>query len=95
MVQIIWLKSAKNDKRNYDYISTDSKKYAKRQVQKIQSPTEILKFNIEIGRVVPKLSDPSVRGIFERNYRIIYRIINQLTIYTIFIQHSEGQFPRG
>ena len=95
MVQIIWLKSAKNDLRDiYDYISKDSRRYAKQQVQRIQSTSEIIKSNIEIGRVVPELANSSVREVFERNYRIIYRIIDIETIHIIFVHHSARQFPR-
>jgi toxin ParE1/3/4 len=95
MVQIIWLKSARNDLKDiYDFIAIDSNRYAKLQVEKIQLNTEILKSNIELGRVVPELSDPCIREIFERNYRIIYRIINPSTIHIIFIHHSARQFPR-
>lgn len=36
MVEIRWLKEAKNDFKNiYDYVSIDSKRYTKRQVEKI------------------------------------------------------------
>lgn len=57
MVQIIWLKAARTDLKDiYDYISKDSNRYARQQVHKIQISTEIIKTHIEIGRVVPELS---------------------------------------
>lgn len=44
MVRIKWLRSAKIDlKEIYDFISLDSKKYARFQIEKIQNKTEILK----------------------------------------------------
>jgi toxin ParE1/3/4 len=44
MVRLKWLKSAKEDlKEIYNYISFDSKRYAKLKVQRIQNRTEILK----------------------------------------------------
>ena len=92
MVQIIWLKSAISDlKEIYQYISNDSKRYARQQVHKIQTSTEIIKTHIEIGRVVPELSDRSIREIIVRNYRVIYRIINSQTIHILFIHHSSKE----
>ncbi|NCT16644.1 MAG: hypothetical protein COZ75_03635 [Flavobacteriaceae bacterium CG_4_8_14_3_um_filter_34_10] len=44
MVQIKWLKSAKQDlKEIYDYIALDSKRDAQLQVERIQQKTELLK----------------------------------------------------
>ena len=50
MVEIRWLKEARDDlKEIYDYISRDSKRYAKRQVDKIFDRTQILKSHIYAG----------------------------------------------
>ena len=47
MVKISWLKEARDDLKDiFDYISRDSKKYAKRQVDKIILRTQILKKQI-------------------------------------------------
>lgn len=68
MVQIKWLVSAKNDlKEIYDYISFDSKRYAKLQVERIQNKTEILKSQIKIGKIVEEINDPEVREVVEGN----------------------------
>ena len=96
MVKIVWLKSARNDLFDiFDYIATDSKRYAKLQIEKIQTATEIIKSNIEIGRSVPEANDPSVREIFERKYRIIYRVVSEDLVHIIFVHHSARHFPRG
>lgn len=51
MVQIKWLKAAKDDLKDiYIYISRDSKSYAKRQVDQLFSRTQILKNHIRAGR---------------------------------------------
>lgn len=95
MVQVDWLKSAKNDLLDiYDYIALDSKRYARLQVEKIQSATEGIKSNVEIGRVVPELNDTSIREIFERHYRIIYRIVAKDLVHIIYIHHAARHFPR-
>lgn len=88
MVQIKWLKSAKNDlKEIYDFISLDSKRYGKYQVEKIQSKTDILKTGTVIGKKVSEIDDEKVREIFEGNYRIIYRIISQDEIHILLVHH--------
>ena len=73
MVKIRWLQEAKNDLRDiYDYISTDSKSYAKRQVEKFFQRTLILKKHIRAGKIVEELEKEEIREIVEGNYRIIY-----------------------
>lgn len=89
MVQIKWLRSAKNDlKEIYDYISLDSKRYARFQIEKIQAKTEILKSGYLIGKKVSEIDDENVRELFEGNYRIIYRIINRKEIHIILVHHG-------
>lgn len=95
MVQVVWLKSARNDLLEiFEFIAKDSKRYAKLQVNKIQSATELLKSDVEIGRIVPELNDYKIREIIVRNYRIIYRILNAELIHVLFIHHTSRKFPR-
>jgi toxin ParE1/3/4 len=83
VVQIKWLKSAKSDlKEIYDFISLDSKRYARFQIEKIQHKTEILKNGNIIGKKVSEVDYENVREIFEGNYRIICRIISKDEIHT-------------
>ena len=89
MVQIRFLLVAKNDLKDiYDYIALDSKKYAKYQVEKIKNKTEILKSQIEIGKIVEEIGNPKIRELIEGNYRIIYRIVDKKTIHILMIHHS-------
>jgi len=75
MVRIKWLRSAKIDlKKIYDFISLDSKRYARFQIEKIQNKTEILKTGMIVGKKVSEIDDNNVREIFEGNYIIIYHI---------------------
>jgi len=86
MVRVNWTIQAVNDLKDIaDYISKDSKVYAKRQVLKIRNSTIILKTNILVGRKVPEIQDEKIREILEGNYRIVYRIVseNQIDILTI------------
>lgn len=89
MVRIKWLKSAKTDlKEIFDFISLDSKRYARFQIEKIQNKTEILKTGMLTGKRVSEMDDDNVREIFEGNYRIIYRIISQNEIHILLVHHG-------
>lgn len=91
----MWLQSAKNDLREiYDYISKDSKRYAQLQVEKIRIRTEILKNQIEIGKVVVELENENIRELIEGNYRIIYRITSKHEIHILMIQHGARDLSR-
>ena len=89
MVRINWTFQAKNDLKDIaDYISKDSKLYAKRQVSKIRNRTNILKLHKHSGRKVLEIPDENIREIIEGNYRIIYRIINETRIDILTVHHS-------
>ncbi|WP_312392606.1 type II toxin-antitoxin system RelE/ParE family toxin [Chryseobacterium sp.] len=89
MVQTKWLKSAKTDlKEIYDFISLDSKKYARFQIEKIQRKTEILKTGNIVGKKVPEIEDEKIREIIEGNYRIIYRIVSIEEVHIILVHHG-------
>jgi len=89
VVRIKWLRSAKIDlKEIYDFISLDSKRYARFQIEKIQNKTEILKTGMIIGKRVSEIDNDNVREIFEGNYRIIYGIISKNEIHILLIHHG-------
>ncbi|MFY1045835.1 type II toxin-antitoxin system RelE/ParE family toxin [Chryseobacterium sp. GP-SGM7] len=95
MVRIKWLKSAKTDlKEIYDFISLDSKRYARFQIEKIQVKTEILKTGMITGKRVTEMDDDNVREIFEGNYRIIYRIISKNEVHILLIHHGAKDILR-
>ena len=95
MVQLKWLKSAKKDlKEIYDYISTDSKRYAKFTVEKIYLKTNILKTNIEIGKTVEEMKTETIRELAEGNYRIIYKIISAQEIHILMVHHGARDLQR-
>ena len=89
MVQINWTFQAKNDLKGIaDYISKDSILYAKRQVLKIRSRTDVLKSQNYSGRMVPEIQDENIREILEGNYRIIYRVVNENRVDILTVHHS-------
>lgn len=95
MVQIKWLIEAKTDlKEIYDYISSDSKRYARLQVDRIKERTQILKSFIEIGKIVEEIDKPDIRELIEGNYRIIYRIVNLNRIDILMVHHGARDLAR-
>lgn len=95
MVRVNWSFQAKNDlKAIAEYISKDSKLYAKRQVVKIRNRTDLLKSHNYSGRKVPEIQNENIREIFEGNYRIIYKIITGNRIDILTIHHSARDFRK-
>ncbi len=95
MVRLKWLRSAKDDlKEIYDYISFDSKRYARLQIERIQERTEILKKQIESGKTVDEINDSKIREILEGNYRIIYKILNENEVHILMVHHGARDLIR-
>ena len=89
MVRINWTVQAKDDLKGIsDYISLDSKKYAKLQVLKIISRTQVLKSHLRIGKVVDEIQNQNIRELLLGRYRIIYKIITKSQIDILSIHHS-------
>lgn len=95
MVEIRWLTEAMDDLKDiYHYISRDSKRYAKRQVDQIIDKTRTLKNHIRAGRIVQEINKPEIREIIEGNYRIIYRIVDESTVDILLIHHGARDLIR-
>ncbi|MBI2730439.1 MAG: type II toxin-antitoxin system RelE/ParE family toxin [Sphingobacteriales bacterium] len=74
------------------YISLDSITYARLQIEKILSRTDILESFPQIGRIVPELKNKLIRELIEGNFRIIYFIVNKQTVHILTIHHSARRF---
>ena len=95
MVRINWTLQAKYDLKSIaDYISNDSKRYAKLQVVKIRTKTTILKSHAKIGKIVPEIDNQNIRELIEGNFRIIYKIVSEKQIDILTIHHSARDFSR-
>ena len=95
MVKLRWLQSAKNDlKEIYEFISSDSKRFAKHQVSLIRDRTIILKKQPFAGKIVQEYNENSIRELVSGHYRIIYRIVKDDLIHIILIHHGARRFPR-
>ena len=95
MVRINWTFQAKNDLKNIaEYISKDSKHYAKLQVNRIKTRTRILKTQYRSGKIVPEINQEDIRELIEGNYRIIYKIVREKQIDILTIHHSYRDLTR-
>jgi toxin ParE1/3/4 len=89
MVRINWTFQARDDLQSIaDYISNDSKRYAKLQVVRLKNKTRILKSQIRIDRIVPEINKENIRELIEGNYRIIYKIASEKQIDILTVHHS-------
>ena len=73
--KIIWSFEATADLEAIaDYIARDSSFYAASFVIEVREASRSLNEFSERGRIVPELSNPSIRELFIKDYRLIYRI---------------------
>ena len=78
----------------YDFISKDSKYYARRMVDRITKRSEQIAFEPLSGRIVPEYQDSNVREIFEGPYRIIYLVLKR-SIDVLAVIHGARLLPDG
>lgn len=87
--RIIYTAIAKEDlKEIFQFISKDSKYYAKLQILRIKHSIHILKTFPKAGREVPEYKFEYIREIIEGNYRIIYMIVSDERIDILTVHHS-------
>jgi plasmid stabilization system protein ParE len=74
-IEIVWSRRALSDiEEIISFISRDSEQYAVNFASKIVETVETLRLFPGIGRVVPEYSDPGIRELIYRNYRVVYKI---------------------
>lgn len=89
MVQINWTHQSISDLKSIaEYISKDSKTYAKLQIIRIKQRTKILHSQIYSGKIVPEMNKQHTRELIEGNYRIIYKVVNISRIDILTVHHS-------
>jgi addiction module RelE/StbE family toxin len=95
MVRLNWTFQAKDDlKAIAEYISRDSKRYAKLQVTRLKNRAKILKTQVRSGKIVPEINKENIRELIEGNYRIIYKIVQDNRIDILTIHHSARDLSR-
>lgn len=78
-------------KKISDFISLDSKYYAKKVSSEIVFRTEQLSDMPRRGRIVPEVNDNNIRELFIYSYRIIYEVMNA-NIYVLAVVHMRQEF---
>ena len=95
MVRINWTFQAKGDLKDIvEYISKDSKRYAKLQVTRLKTRTRILKTQTRSGKIVSEINRENIRELIEGSYRIIYKIVEDNQIDILTIHHSARDLTR-
>ncbi len=76
----------------HDYITTDSKQYALRMVDRITRTSVGIAALPEAGHIVPEYDSPSVREVIHSPYRIIYSVgAERITILAVI--HAARLLP--
>ncbi len=89
MVEVKWTNQAIEDINNIaEYISKDSKKYARIQVNNFFKRTEVLAEFPYSGRIVPEAGNENIRELIIGSYRIVYHIISKTNIDILTVHHS-------
>jgi len=88
-VKVIWVKEALERLTEIEeFIAQESLVNAEKFIDFLIERTAIISQNPEIGRIVPEISNPIIREIIAKKYRIVYRINNnQIEILTVFEGH--------
>ncbi|MDD5231152.1 MAG: type II toxin-antitoxin system RelE/ParE family toxin [Candidatus Marinimicrobia bacterium] len=86
---IIWTREAlQNIIEIEDYISQNNSLNAVEFTDSLISKCEYLIDNPNMGRIVPELSESNIRELIHKNYRIVYRHIDEeIQILTVFEGH--------
>jgi toxin ParE1/3/4 len=76
-----------------DYISLDSERYAFAFVKEIFDISQSLSILSERGRIVPELSEPSIRELFVKRYRLVYEVFTD-KVEIVAVIHMSRDFSK-
>jgi toxin ParE1/3/4 len=80
--KVTWTAVAWSDLEDVaDYIAKDTRYYAATFVREMRDAARSLEYLAERGRVVPEFSNPTIRELFVRRYRLIYQVTEQTVYY--------------
>ena len=96
MVEIRWTLQSLEDIENIaQFISRESERFARIQVERFFQAEEIISEHPKAGRIVPEIGNNGVREIILGNYRLIYYIINDIRIDVLTIHHSKRELKNN
>jgi len=89
-VKVVWTQEALDRLSDIeDFISQDSPQRAAKFVNYLIQRGEGVSKNHRIGRIVPEISNPNIREVIAKKYRIVYKIQeNKIEILTAFEGHK-------
>ncbi|KAA3610322.1 MAG: type II toxin-antitoxin system RelE/ParE family toxin [Calditrichaeota bacterium] len=89
-MRVIWSRTALQNLMDIEeFIARDNPERAKKFINRLISFGDDIKDFPLKGRIVPEFSVKEIREIFEKAYRIVYRVSeNQVEILTIFEGHK-------
>ena len=77
------------------FIETDSTHYAAVTIRRLLGAVDRLPDFPRSGRAVPEFSDPEVREVVLRPYRIVYRIVSTVEIHVLTVHHGSREALGG
>jgi plasmid stabilization system protein ParE len=90
MVKLVWTElSTEVLKEIFDYIAKDSVRYASITVNKIYNRAQDINFDPYFGWIVSEINIKAIREVISGNYRMAYKIINELQVDILRVYHSE------
>jgi toxin ParE1/3/4 len=91
-VTIHWTERAQDDLAAiHAFIEADSIHYAAATVRRLLSAVDRLQDFPHSGRAVPEFSDPEIREVTVRPYRIVYRIVSSSEIHVLTVHHGSRE----
>ena len=92
-MNVHWTETAQSHLQSiHDYIAKDSTRNAQRFVDRITRKSQEIGTLPEAGSIVPEFGSPDVREVFEKSYRIVYRILKD-RIDVLAVIHGARKFP--
>ena len=86
--KVVWTDNAWRDlEEAAEYIAKDSPHYAAAFVREVRDAARSLNHLAERGQVVPEFSDPSIRELVVRSYRLTYEV-TEATAYVVGFIHG-------
>jgi plasmid stabilization system protein ParE len=91
-VTIHWTECAQDDLAAiHAFIEADSTHFAAVTVRRLLGAVDRLQDFPHSGRAVPEFSDPEVREVVVRPYRIVYRIVSASEIHVLTVHHGSRE----
>lgn len=96
MTAVQWTERAQSDLGAiHAFIEADSPHYASIVIRRLLHAVDRLHDFPQSGRLVPEYSDPAVREVILRPYRIVYRIVSDSELHVLTVHHgSRGMLER-